>query len=892
MTTLMQRPDQSLRIEEEMRSSYLDYAMSVIVARALPDVRDGLKPVHRRILYAMHELSLAPNQAYKKSARIVGEVLGKYHPHGDSPVYEALVRMAQDFSLRAPLVDGQGNFGSVDDDPPAAMRYTEARLSAVAQEMLIDIERETVDFTENFDGSLNEPTVLPARLPNLLVNGSSGIAVGMATNIPPHNLREIGMAVVHLIDHPEATIHDLMEFVKGPDFPTSGIIRGHQGIIDAFTTGKGRVVVEARAEVIEGGRGRGAGRPQIIITEIPFQLNKATLVKKIASIAKERRVDGISDVRDESGREGIRVVVELSRDSDPEYVLRSLYAHTPMRSAFHVNMLALVDGAPRVVTLKNLLNYYIAFRREVTERRARFDLRKAQERAHVLEGLRKAIDNLDEVIALIRAADDTEAARNGLIATFDLSYIQAQAILDMQLRRLSSMERQRLEEEHDELLKTIAELEDLLASPGKVLTRIKDETVKLVDTYGTARKTEIDEQEAGAISEAQLVKQERVVVFLTERGYIKRMPMDTFKRQHRGGKGVVGLQTRDGDRIHRLHVMYTHDLVLLFTNRGKVYSLNCYNIPKEESRSTKGKALINLITAMQANERVQAVMTVKEVSRDGSLVIATSKGEAKRMPSSSFQTIRASGLICMDLEPGDEVVAVRPATESDEVFMVTQKGRAVRFPVATLRQRSRQAGGVRGIRLQPNDSVVSMDVALPTGKVLVVSERGYGKFTPMSSFPSRGRGAMGVMAQRITDKTGNVMAAVIVRECEELLAISSKNKIIRTPVNTIRSMGRQTQGVRVMVMDDNAVVVSVDCWEQVEEEEEDGTAAPSAAQNNTNQMELDVAAGLETTNGHVATDELDSEVDEEEEDEAEDEEDIDDTDGGEEEEEVNGDNDE
>ena len=833
MTTLSQRPELSLRIEEEMRSSYLDYAMSVIVARALPDVRDGLKPVHRRILYAMHELSLAPNQAYKKSARIVGEVLGKYHPHGDAPVYDALVRMAQDFSMRAPLVDGQGNFGSVDDDPPAAMRYTEARLSPVAQEMLVDIERETVDFSANFDGSLDEPLVLPARLPNLLVNGASGIAVGMATNIPPHNLREVGGAIMHLIDHPEATLLDLMEFVKGPDFPTSGIIKGRRGILDAYTTGKGRVVIEAKAEVVEGGRGRGAGRPQIIISEIPFQLNKATLVKKIATIAKERRVDGIMDVRDESGREGIRVVVELSRDSDPEYVLRSLYAHTPMRSAFHVNMLALVDGAPRVVTLKNLLNYYIAFRREVTERKARFDLRKAQERAHLLEGLRTAIEHLDAIIALIRASDDTETARNALIETYDLSYAQAQAILDMQLRRLSSLERQRLEDEYQQLRTTIAELEDLLASPGKVLAKIKDETKTLVDSHGNDRRTEIDDQEAGEVSEAQLVKQERVVVFLTERGYIKRMPMDTFKRQHRGGKGVVGLQTRDGDRIHRLHVVNTHDLVLFFTNRGRVYSLNCYNIPKEETRTTKGKALINLITSMQANERVQAVMTVKEVARDGSLVIATRKGEAKRMPSAYFQTIRSSGLICMDLEPGDEVVAVRPAGESDEVFMVTQKGRAVRFPVASLRQRSRQAGGVRGIKLvQPNDVVVSMDVALATGKVLVVSERGYGKFTPMSSFTSHGRGTQGVMAQRITDKTGDVMAAVIVRQCEELLAISSQNKIIRTPVDTIRSMSRLTQGVRVMDLDDNAVVVSVDCWEAAEDEngEMDKPTPPDSGQ--------------------------------------------------------------
>ena len=852
MTTLSQRPELSLRIEEEMRSSYLDYAMSVIVARALPDVRDGLKPVHRRILYAMHELSLAPNQAYKKSARIVGEVLGKYHPHGDAPVYDALVRMAQDFSMRAPLVDGQGNFGSVDDDPPAAMRYTEARLSPVAQEMLVDIERETVDFSANFDSSLEEPLVLPARLPNLLVNGASGIAVGMATNIPPHNLREVGGAIMHLIDHPEATLLDLMEFVKGPDFPTSGIIKGRRGILDAYTTGKGRVVIEAKAEVVEGGRGRGAGRPQIIISEIPFQLNKATLVKKIATIAKERRVDGIMDVRDESGREGIRVVVELSRDSDPEYVLRSLYAHTPMRSAFHVNMLALVDGAPRVVTLKNLLNYYIAFRREVTKRKARFDLRKAQERAHLLEGLRTAIEHLDAIIALIRASDDTETARNALIETYDLSYAQAQAILDMQLRRLSSLERQRLEDEYQQLRTTIEELEDLLASPGKVLAKIKDETKTLVDSHGNDRRTEIDDQEAGEVSEAQLVKQERVVVFLTERGYIKRMPMDTFKRQHRGGKGVVGLQTRDGDRIHRLHVVNTHDLVLFFTNRGRVYSLNCYNIPKEEARTTKGKALINLITSMQANERVQAVMTVKEVARDGSLVIATKKGEAKRMPSAYFQTIRSSGLICMDLEPGDEVVAVRPAGESDEVFMVTQKGRAVRFPVATLRQRSRQAGGVRGIKLvQPDDVVVSMDVALATGKVLVVSERGYGKFTPMSSFTSHGRGTQGVMAQRITDKTGDVMAAVIVRQCEELLAISSQNKIIRTPVDTIRSMSRLTQGVRVMDLDDNAVVVSVDCWEAVEEED-DQTNEPTPPAQAKNQIEMEIAPGVEATNGHVA----------------------------------------
>ena len=593
-----------VRIEDEMRNSYLDYAMSVIVSRALPDVRDGLKPVQRRILYAMDDLGMRAGTAYRKSARLVGDVLGKYHPHGDTAVYDALVRMAQDFSLRYPLIDGQGNFGSIDDDPPAAMRYTEARLAAIAQEMLADIDRDTVDFGVNFDDSLREPLVLPARLPNLLINGASGIAVGMATSIPPHNLREVCDAVVHLIDHPEATVDDLIKFIHGPDFPTGGIIMGREGIHSAYSSGRGRVVVRARAAIEDMARG---GRKQIVVTEIPYQVNKATLVEKIALLAKDKKVDGISDIRDESDRHGMRVVIELRREAQAEIVLNNLYKHTALQSAFSVNTLALVDGQPQVLPLKRILRHYIDFRRQVITRRAEFDLKKAQDRAHILEGLRIALNNLDAVINLIRQSADADAARQGLMQQFGLTQIQAQAILDMQLRRIAALERERIEEEYQGLLKTIAELQALLADPQKILAEIKTEIRKLRKDYGDDRRTEITGEEARSYTPEEQIQHQEMVVTITQRGYIKCMPASTYRAQHRGGRGITGMLPREADVLQHLLVADTHDTLMFFTNRGKAYSLRCFEIPPDTTRTTRGTPAVNLLSVSEG-ERINAVV--------------------------------------------------------------------------------------------------------------------------------------------------------------------------------------------------------------------------------------------------------------------------------------------
>ena len=783
-----------VRIEDEMRNSYLDYAMSVIVSRALPDVRDGLKPVQRRILYAMDELAMRAGTPYRKSARLVGEVLGKYHPHGDSAVYDAMVRMAQSFSLRYPLVDGQGNFGSVDDDPPAAMRYTEARLAPIAQEMLADIDRDTVDFGVNFDDSLREPLVLPTKLPNLLVNGAAGIAVGMATNIPPHNLREVCDGIVHLIDHPEATVEDLMRFIQAPDFPTGGIILGLEGVISAYSTGRGRVLVRSRSTIEEIPR---SGRKQIVVTELPYMVNKAALVEKIAQLTKDKKVDGITEVRDESDRLGMRMVIELRREAQPEIVLNNLYKHTALQSAFSVNTLALVEGQPQVLPLKRMLRHFIDFRRQVITRRAEYDLKKAQERAHVLEGLRIALANLDQIIILIRQASDAEAARQGLMEWFGMTQIQAQAILDMQLRRIAALERQRIEDEFQALQKTIGELEALLADPQKVLAEVKSETRKIRKDFGDDRRTEVLDREPDAPNPEDLVLHQEMVITLTQRSYIKRMPLETYRAQHRGGRGVTGMVTREADILQHLLVADTHDTLLMFTNRGKAYSLRCFEIPQDATRSTRGIPAVNLLSITEG-ERINAVLSTSREDQYDYILLATRRGEIKRMLFSALANIRSNGLIAMDLEEDDELVSVRAAREDDEVVMVTETGMAARFPISNVRQSSRYAGGVRGIRLDPGDQVVSMDVVIQGAQLFVVSSKGYGKLTPIHSYRKTARGAKGVKTMRVTDKTGPVAAAHLIKDQAEVMLVTEQGTIERLSLSEVRVTGRIAQGVWIM----------------------------------------------------------------------------------------------
>jgi DNA gyrase subunit A len=787
-----------VQIEVEMRSAYLDYAMSVIVARALPDVRDGLKPVHRRILYAMQGMGLRPGSSYKKCAAVVGEVLGKYHPHGDSSVYDALVRMAQDFSMRHPLIDGQGNFGSVDDDPPAAMRYTEARLAAVSEQMLVDIDRDTVDFADNYDGSQREPLVLPARIPNLLVNGASGIAVGMATNIPPHNLREVCDAVAYLVDHPDATADELINFVKGPDFPTAAIIMGREGLLQAYHTGHGKIVVRARAAIED--MERGGNRQRIVVTELPFQVNKAAMVQKIAMLTKEKKLEGISEVRDESDREGLRVVVELVRGASPYVVLNNLYKHTAMQSAFHVNMVSLVDGQPRVLSLRSALQHFIEFRRNVVRRRIEHDLGRARERAHILDGLRIALENLDAVITLIRASADAEAARNGLMNQFGLTEAQAQAILEMQLRRLAALERERIETEFLDLQTRIAAFEALLADPTKILTVIKEELAGLRKTFGNDRRTEITDEEARDNSPEELIAHADAVVTMSDRGYLKRLPIELYRSQRRAGKGVRGQETREGDAIQELVVADTHDWLFFFTDRGRVYRERVFNVKEDATRQTRGTPIQNLIAINPAEEMVTAVVAIPNLEVDQYIVMATKRGEIKRMKLSQFANIRTNGLAAFDLEKGDFLLGARLADPDMSVIMITRNGKAVHFALDDVRVRAtRGAGGVRGIRLLGDDEVVGMDVAIPGAQLLVLTERGYGKRTVVDHFRTTGRGVQGVIALKITDKTGPIAAAVITGpDVEEVMVGSAKAMVYRTAIKEIRTLGRVTQGVQVM----------------------------------------------------------------------------------------------
>jgi len=804
-----------IRIEEEMRSSYLDYAMSVIVSRALPDIRDGLKPVQRRILYAMHDMGMTPGSQYKKSARLVGEVLGKYHPHGDSPVCEAMVRLAQPFTMRYPLVDGQGNFGSIDNDPPAAMRYTEARLARIASELLADIDRNTVDFVPNFDDSLQEPMPLPARLPNLLANGASGIAVGMATNIPPHNLSELCDAIVLLIDNSETTMEELAEIVKGPDFPTGGVafryesvrVPGTDGqvatterrdaIRTAFADGKGRVVTRARVHIEEMAKGN---RNQIIVTELPYQTNKAALVEKIADLVRQKKIEGIADLRDESDRHGMRIVIELKREAQPKQLLNALYKHTAMQTAFAVNMLALVDGQPRTVSLKRMLESYINHRREVIRRRSEFDLEKARERAHILEGLLKAIEMLDQVIKTIRQSPSAEEAKVRLTAApFALTDRQAQAVLDMQLRRLAQLEREKIQEEHGELIKQISHLEDLLANPRKIDFLIKDDAIELKKEHGDERRTIIMDQEPEGFSEEDMVAHQEVVVTISARGFIKRLPLSTYRAQRRGGVGVIGMKTRDNDVVRHLLVADTHERLIFFTDRGRCFQVKTYEV-SDESRQAKGESVMQLLQLDQ-QEQITAVVRVTPESDNDVMVMATRLGEVKKTPLKNFANVRRDGLIAMDLEAGDELVSSKLASDSDHVILVTARGQALKFRVGLLRSASRLSGGVRGIRLAAGDRVVGMENASDAEALLVVSEHGYGKRTLVEEYPAHGRGGQGVITFKTNPKTGELVAARMVDPSHEFILTTEDGVVLRTPVEHISKQGRSTQGVTLMDTD-------------------------------------------------------------------------------------------
>ncbi|EKP94758.1 DNA gyrase subunit A [Thermaerobacter subterraneus] len=778
-------------IEEEMKQSYIDYAMSVIVNRALPDVRDGLKPVHRRILFAMREGGNTPDKPFKKSARTVGDVLGKYHPHGDAAVYDALVRMAQDFSMRYPLIEGHGNFGSIDGDPPAAMRYTEARLSPLAMELMRDLDKDTVDFVPNFDETEQEPAVLPARFPNLLVNGAAGIAVGMATNIPPHNLREAIDGVIHLIDYPDATDRDLMKVIKGPDFPTGGIIVGREGIRQAYTTGRGIITIRAHAQI----ETAASGKARIVVTEIPYEVTKSKIIEKIAELVQERRIEGITDLRDETDRSGLRVVIELARGANPNVILNQLYKFTPMQVSYGIIQLALVDGQPRVLTLKQLLRHYLDHQKDVIVRRTRHDLAKAEARAHILEGLRIALDHIDAVITLIRQSRTVDEARTGLMENFNLTEKQAQAILDMRLQRLTGLEREKVEEEYQELLKEIEYLRAVLNSEKMVLDIIKQELGEIRDRFGDDRRTKIV---AGAaeFEVEDLIAEEDVVITLTHRGYIKRLPVDTYRSQRRGGRGITGIQTREEDFVSQLFIATTHENLLFFTNRGKVYHRRVHEVP-EASRTARGTAVVNLIEIGQ-DEQVTAVIPVRDFGEDRDLLMCTRRGVVKRTALAEFGHIRRGGLIALSLDPGDELVAVQLTDGRGDVLLLTRQGQAIRFPVAEVRTMGRTARGVMGIRLEEGDEVVGMEVADDEAHLLVITDRGYGKRTPVREFRAQGRGGKGIRAITLTARNGQVAGFEVVRPGEEVMLISQGGIVLRVPVDQVSIQGRAAQGVTVM----------------------------------------------------------------------------------------------
>ena len=791
-----------IEIAEEMKKSYIDYSMSVIVGRALPDVRDGLKPVHRRILYSMSELNLTPDKPYRKSARIVGDVLGKYHPHGDSAVYLAMVRMAQDFSTRGLLVDGHGNFGSVDGDSPAAMRYTEARMSKLALELLRDIDKETVDFVPNFDESLKEPAVLPSRYPNLLVNGSNGIAVGMATSIPPHNLGEVIDATVHLIDNEECSVDDLMKFVKGPDFPTSAIIMGKENIAEAYRTGRGKVKVRARAVIEELPK----GKQQIVVTEIPYQVNKAKLVERIAELVKDKKVEGISDLRDESNRNGMRIVIELKRDVNANIVLNNLYKHSQMEETFSVIMLALVNGQPKVLNLKQILYHYVQHQKDVVTRRTKFELNKAEARAHILEGLRIALDNIDAVISLIRASKTTQEAKSGLMEKFGLTDIQAQAILDMRLQRLTGLERDKIEAEYEELIKKINRLKEILANERLLLNVIKEEMLIIKENYADERRTEIRHAE-GEIDMRDLIEDEEIAITLTHFGYIKRLPADTYKSQKRGGRGISALTTREEDFVKHLVSTTTHSKLLFFTNKGRVFRLNAYEIP-EGKRQAKGTAIVNLLQ-LGPNEKIATLLAIDEKDDNKYLLLATKNGIVKKTDREEFKNINKAGLIAIGLREDDELIGVKVTDVNKDVLLVTKEGMSIRFDENDIRPMGRSAMGVKGITLSNDDKVVSMSLCEEGTDVLVVSENGFGKRTDINEYRTQIRAGKGIKTYNIAEKTGKLVGAEMVNEDDEMMIINSDGVLIRLRVNEISLFGRVTSGVKLMKTDDEVNVVSI-----------------------------------------------------------------------------------
>jgi DNA gyrase subunit A len=811
-------------IESEMRASFIDYAMSVIISRALPNVRDGLKPVHRRILYAMYQLKNFHNQSYKKSARIVGDVIGRFHPHGDQAVYEALVRMAQDFSLRYPLADGQGNFGSIDGDPAAAMRYTEVRMSKIGEEMLADIEADTVGWQPNYDDKEQEPEILPAKIPNLLINGAQGIAVGMATSIPPHNIVEVINATVALVRNPKMTVPELMQIMPGPDFPTAGFILGRQGIQQAYETGRGHVIMRARTRVEDGAKGK---KPAIIVTELPYQVNKAKLIEKIAALAKEKRIDGISDLRDESDREGIRVVIELRRDAVPEVVLNQLFKLTPLQETFGVNMLAIVDGRPEILPLTRVLWKFVEHRREVVTRRSAFELREAEAREHILLGLKICLDHLDEVIALIRKAESPAVAKEGLIKTFEMTEIQAQAILDMRLQRLTGLEREKILAELAELQAKIAYLRDLLSSREKLLELVIKELLEIRDLYADARRTEIVDATA-EIAVADMIVAEEMVVTVTHSGYIKRNPISAYRAQKRGGKGVTGVSPRAEDFVRLIFAANTHDLVLMFTNTGRVYCKKVYEIP-EGGRASRGKAIVNMLE-LRPEESVHELLAIQAFEEGKFVVMATRQGVIKKTALMEFANVRSSGIIAIDLEQGDELIGVRLTDASKHVFLNTQNGMSIRFPEAQVRSMGRAARGVRGVSLREEDKVVGMEVLEPesAAAVVTVCQLGYGKRTAAGEFRVQNRGGHGIISIKTTERNGKVVASRVVEETDELMLITDVGKVIRMPVKDISRVGRNTQGVRLIRREENERVVALERLAESDEENDERVGADSA----------------------------------------------------------------
>lgn len=792
-----------INIEEEMRKSFIDYAMSVIVQRALPDVRDGLKPVHRRILYAMNDLGITPDKPHRKCAMTVGEVLGKYHPHGDTSVYDAMVRMAQDFSQRYMLVDGHGNFGSVDGDGAAAMRYTEARMSKIAVELLKEIDKETVDFTPNYDESLKEPSVLPARFPNLLVNGSNGIAVGMATSIPPHNLGEVIDCTVAAIDNPEIELEEMLKHIKGPDFPTGATIMGREGIKKAYSTGRGKVTVRAKAEIEE----MSGNRQRIVVSEIPYQVNKASMIEKIADLVKEKKIDGISDLRDESDRSGMRVVIELKRDANANIILNQLYKHTQMQDTFSIIMIALVNGQPKVLSLKSVITHYIDHQKDVVTRRTQYELKKAEARAHILEGLRIALDNIDEIIDILRNSKNVAEAKEKMMSRFGLSEIQAEAIAEMKLKSLTGLERGKIEDEYLSVIKNIEYYKSLLTNEQKLLMVIKEELSEVKKKFNDKRRTKIIAASLEEFDEEDFIEEHEVAVTITHFGYIKRLPADTYKSQRRGGRGITGLQTREDDFVENLFITSTHNYILFFTNKGKMYKLKTYEIP-EAGRQAKGTALVNLLQ-LGAEEKVNAVIHIKDFDDGKYLIFMTKHGTIKKTELKEYDTSRSTGITAINLIDNDELIGVKLTRGTTELIAATKNGLSIRFPESDARPMGRGTRGVRGINLNPGDLVIGMDIVEEGADLLVISEKGYGKRTPISEYRVQSRGGKGIITAKITNKTGHAVGMKIVKDNDEIMLINLSGIIIRMNVNEISVMGRSTQGVKLMKVPENESVVSI-----------------------------------------------------------------------------------